>query len=756
VESIRLRVLGRAVVERDGVPVRGRCVQSHHLALLALLAASPGRTASRERLIGWLWPESDSGRARHRLSVALHAVRRGLGTGAVLTTADSVVLNPEVVWTDVGEFLDAIESGRLEDAVRVCAGPFLDGFYLKHGADFERWAEGERNHLADLCRSALERLAEEAEGKSDLVGLAEWRRRLTVLAPYDSSLAVALMQALAAKGDAAGAIAHARAYATRVEAHLGIPVNPAVPKLAAELTQSVQDRQARSPVPAGPPDRPFASAPELPTTAPRRPRRWLRPVAAASVMAAGGVWLSIGRGVAEREDVLSVVVIPFTDLGGGDAMGEALAAEIGATLAIVPNLSLRKVGSASRAATGEIRWRRIARDVRAARAVTGVVRVDGLWAEATFQLRNVATGETLWESREERRLRSTDALVEALSMAIADELRTRLARYVPHHYTDSESANDAFLKAVFEHRKMDEQHLWVALQHYRRAWEEDPKFALAHAIAGNAYMGLALRSGISPEIAWERGREHVMRAMEIDPTLPEAYSILGRLQLNWDRDFEAAEATLRRAIMLYPTHPDARTHYGFYQLYYLNDFDGAVANMRRSLEFDPLNTGRSRDVETVLYQSRRFEELAAQHRHTWSLDQDVAASLESDRVANAYREMGLYDEAIAEYQRVREATGGSVSPGLGVTYARMGRQRDARDVLRQLEEEAGPDGPSGAGVAALYATLGDTERAFQILARLVDTNPSGQFHLQTNAAFDLLRSDPRFDELLQRIGLPLD
>jgi len=751
VESIHLRVLGRAVVEREGALVTGRAVQSHHLALLALLAASPGRTASRERLIGWLWPDSESGRARHRLSVALHAIRRELGREAVLTSGDSVALNPVVVWTDVGAFLDAIEAGRLEDAVRVCSGPFLDGFYLKDGADFERWVEAERNGLAGLCRSALERLAEEAQARQDLGSLAEWRRRLTVLAPYDSSLALKLIDALAAKGDAAGAIAHARAYATRVEADLGIPVNPAVLARAEHLVESVQDRKNRSPAPVESVDPVIEPAPEPPSTAPPRSRRWREPVALAGVLAIGAIWLLAARGTAERGGVSSVVVFPFENLGDGQPIGDALAGEIRATLSIVPNLEVRDPGSSG----SGVQWRRAARSLRAGSAVTGTVLSESDHATVTVQLRDVVTGETLWESTHERGLRSADARVEALSMAVADDLRTKLTPYVPHHYTNSASAYESFLAGVYEHRKLDAEQMWVALQDYRRAWEEDPGFALAHAIAGTAYMSLSQNLGLSPEVGWERGREHVMQALEIDPTLPEGYSVLGRLQLWWDRDFEAAEATLRRAIMLYPTHPDARTWYAFYQLYYLQDFDGAIANMRLSLDVDPLNTGRSRDIETALYQSRHFEEVPAQHRHTESLDPAVARSIRNYVLANAYREMGMYGEAIAEYLAVHEVRGGPLPAGLGIAYARMGRMDDARAVLRGIEEQAGPGGPTGADAAALYDILGQTDRAFEVLDGVVQRSPP-PFHLKTNPSYDALRSDPRFDRLLERLGLPAD
>ena len=757
---IELRLLGRALVERDGSLVRGRAVQNHHLALLAFLAVAPGRTASRDRLIALLWPESETGPARHRLSVALHAIRRGLGTDAILTTGDAVVLNLAVVRTDVGAFLDAVEAGRLREAVEVCRGPFLDGFYLKDGLDFERWADRERERLAGLCRSALEQLASEAETEGRHGDAMAWRRRITTRAPYESSAALALMETMVAGGDVAAAIDHARSYITRVEAELGIPANPRVLERTEQLAQEAKKRGLVRLEPGPTDSRNAAQGTEAPPLGPAgsaRSRGGLPTLAAGVLVALSAVW-AIAASIVNpaRGGAPSVVVLPFAgvDPSPADApLGEALAENVAATLSIVPNLEVRDLPETSR--SGERDPRRVARAAGATYVVTGTVHRRGTRAEARTHLVHAATGDVRWEGTHTRELRSTEALVEALSMAVADDLRTRVAPYVPHRYTDSESAFDAFLSAVYEHRKFNEESIWVALQHYRRGWEEDPGFALAHAIAGTAYMTLSQNFGLTGQIGWEHGRQHVMRALELDPTLPEAYSVLGRLQLWWDRDFESTEATLRRAIMLYPTHPDARTWYGFYQLYYLRDFEGAVASMRRSLEVDPLNTARSRDVETALYHARRFEEVAAQRRHTESLDAGVAAAVANYRVADAYREMGRYDQAIAEYRAVHVRRGGATPVGLGVTYARMGRLAEARAVLREREARLGPQGPSGPGTAQLYANLGELDRAFDVLEQVLEKNSTLPLSFTTNPAFDPLRSDPRFDDILRRMGLPV-
>lgn len=273
---VQLSVLGAVALRRDGEIVAGRPAQRHHVAILAYLAASSGGHASREKLIGLLWPEHDSSKARHRLSVALHVLRQGLGVECLETSGDTVTLNRSAVCADVCAFVEALDEGRLQEAVRHYGGPFLDGFYLPDALEFEPWMEGERQRLEGLYRSALERLAEEAEQRGDLRAAAEWWRRLAAQDRYSSSVTMRLMRALAAIGDVAAAVRQARTYATLVEGELEVPADPEVLELAEELVKQGRAEKHTSSGPTAP-ERPesdrasAASPPQAHPTVPRSP-----------------------------------------------------------------------------------------------------------------------------------------------------------------------------------------------------------------------------------------------------------------------------------------------------------------------------------------------------------------------------------------------------------------------------------------------------------------------------------------------------
>ena len=243
---IRLRILGGAFLERDGRPETGRAARPYNLALLAYLAASPGRTASRDKVIACLWPDQNTSRARHRLSVALHVLRRELGAETIVSTGDSLTLDRDRVWVDLGAFRRAVHGGRLEEAVDLHPGPLLDGFYLSGARTFERWAEDERRSTERMYRSVLKTLVRESEEADRVRDAIRWYEELVSFEPLCARITMAFMKALARGGHVERAITRARAYATLVEAKLEIPPDPEVMALARDLVKVRQSESSES------------------------------------------------------------------------------------------------------------------------------------------------------------------------------------------------------------------------------------------------------------------------------------------------------------------------------------------------------------------------------------------------------------------------------------------------------------------------------------------------------------------------------
>lgn len=232
---ITLHLLGGATVVGEGGPLTGRAFQKRRLALLALLGAAPKGTVSRDKLMAYLWPESDTEHARHLLAVSVYELRKALGEDALISAGDDLRLNPEAVRPDLGEFQQALVCGDLERVAAVYAGPFLDGFHLGEAREFERWMTAERERLAGLYAGALERLAAERRERGNRQGEVEAWRRLAAHAPYNSRYALGLMHALIDGGDRVGAIQHACAHAARLHADYGLQPEAGILSLVARL-----------------------------------------------------------------------------------------------------------------------------------------------------------------------------------------------------------------------------------------------------------------------------------------------------------------------------------------------------------------------------------------------------------------------------------------------------------------------------------------------------------------------------------------
>src|SRR5580765_7469725 len=159
---LHLKTFGGLSVEIDGTPGTGAAQQRKTLALLALVAAAGHRGVSRDKLIVALWPETDTEHGRGLLKQACYALRRDLQTPELFLGSIELRLNPGVISSDVGSFMAALEENDPIKAVSFYAAPFLDGFYLNGGGEFERWADTERARLADKCRAALEVLSTDA------------------------------------------------------------------------------------------------------------------------------------------------------------------------------------------------------------------------------------------------------------------------------------------------------------------------------------------------------------------------------------------------------------------------------------------------------------------------------------------------------------------------------------------------------------------------------------------------------------------
>lgn len=245
--TFALRLFGGLAIESDTAAVGPAVQQRRRLGLLALLALGGERGMSRDRIQAYMWPESDTGRARHALDQLLYATRRDLGPDAILpSNAADLRLNGLLVRPDLWLFDEAVRCEQWSDAVDLYAGPLLDGIHLDLAAEFEQLLDSERRRRQHDHHRALEALARQAGAAGDPAAAVQWWRRRSLAEPTSLPVAVELMQALADAGDRAGAVQHARTYQRLVRETLEIEPDPSIERLA----QRIAAAPATSPVQA--------------------------------------------------------------------------------------------------------------------------------------------------------------------------------------------------------------------------------------------------------------------------------------------------------------------------------------------------------------------------------------------------------------------------------------------------------------------------------------------------------------------------
>jgi DNA-binding SARP family transcriptional activator/TolB-like protein len=228
---LHLSAFGGLALSQDGSPVTGSAAQRSRLALLAILAVAGDAGISRDKLLLYLWPESDTERGRHALKQAIYSLRRELGEDLIQGTS-SICLNRTAITTDVWQLEAAVAALDATGMVSAYRGPFLDGIHLKDSVEFERWSADQRGRYASLWAGAVERLAREAEAQGRWRTAVDHWRSLATVEPLSAKFAEALIRALAESGDVAGALKHYDIHAALLREDLGAEPQPAVAEVA--------------------------------------------------------------------------------------------------------------------------------------------------------------------------------------------------------------------------------------------------------------------------------------------------------------------------------------------------------------------------------------------------------------------------------------------------------------------------------------------------------------------------------------------
>ena len=760
----RLRTLGLVDLRTaDGEEMRGVLAQPKRVGLLVYLAlATPRGPQRRDRLMALFWPEQDAEHARNALNQAVFFLRRHLGADAIVArNGEEIALNADMIWCDAFAFEEAHTAGRNAEAIELYRGELLASFHVPEAAaELERWIDAERHRLATQYAAALARLATEREAAKDFGGAVVWWRRLAAQDPHNGRVTLSLMHALAAAGDRAAALDHARVHTMLLQEELGLEPDADVTAYVKRLRDPSSAIQESSPPVASP--RPTASA-LPPNDAPpsaRAPSFWRRrliPIVAVGALAVIAALTIVYRARASHPDPIidSIAVLPFENLTGdpskeymADVMTDAVITDVSRykALRVISRTSVTQYKGAKRP-VGEI-----AKDLGVDGIVEGTLTRDGRSIQVTAQLIYAPNDRHLWADRFIRDSANVLAVVGDISTAIAHEVRLLTGPGAPEprpRLTTNADAYALYLRGQSAMLSRTPRAVNDARAFFRQSLVLDSTFALGYAGLADLFI-ISGADGYMPlRFARDSARLFAARSLALDSTLSEGHTALA-YALAEQTDWDAAEREYRRAIELGPSNALARHWYAHY-LAVRGRLDSARTQINIGRQIDPVSASlrsTANAIENALGVARPSSQRAAQivlrdPLHAWT-----RASY-ADRLSQE----GKCAEARAQIDTAKDMVPNNIRMLTSVFAVewRCGDRAKARAMFEQLKRR--PDAHAkGLWIARTYNAWGQRDSAFVWLDS-IEWNGDMRFNFLVGQAWNGVRKDPRYPRILRQMGL---
>jgi TolB-like protein/Flp pilus assembly protein TadD len=398
------------------------------------------------------------------------------------------------------------------------------------------------------------------------------------------------------------------------------------------------------------------------------------------------------------------------------------------------------------------------RALNVAAVLTGKVLELGGTLLITAELVDAANGWQLWGGQYKRKTDDIFALQDDIAKDISEKLRLKLTpekqTFLARRYTENVEAYHLYLKGRFYWAKRTAEGLFKGIQYFRQAIELDPTYALAYAGLAEGYVPLTVYCHLAPSDAAPKAKAAAQRALEINPDLVEARTVLGAVKSYYEWDFARAEQILRAAVELDPNYARARQALSE-NLMMTRRFSEAEAEARRALELDPLALSLNAFMSMTHYFDRQYDTAIEYGRKTVEMDPNFFPTY--FYLGMAYQQNGQFAEAAAAFEQARKLSNNSslMVAGLGGVFAGWGRRNEARNILHELDEMGHRKYVSQVFVSAIFTALGEREEALARFERAYAERCTWLPRcLAADARFDSLRSEARFQDLVRRVGVP--
>jgi len=475
-----------------------------------------------------------------------------------------------------------------------------------------------------------------------------------------------------------------------------------------------------------------------------------------------GSWFLFNRAAGNKQ-IESIAVMPFVNESSNadtEYLSDGMTETLISSLSQLPNVSVKARSSVFRYKGKEIDPKKLASELNVQAILNGRVVQRGDQLTLSLELIDAQTENVIWSEQYNRKQSDLVSLQSEIARDVSSKLKLKLSgtdeQKLNKVYTTNPDAYQLYLKGRFYWNRLTPEDLHQSLEFYQQAIDMDPAFALAYVGISDTYMLLGIPDVmlgvVPPQESVRKARNAADKALEIDPTLAEAYA--SRAHVKWkEHDWAGADEDFKHSIELNGNYPNAHRFYAIY-LACMNKPEEGIREVRRAEELEPLSVSVKAHVAYIFYFARRYDEAVVAGKK--AVEMDAKSPVAHQRLGLAYEQIGMFPEAIAEFQK---AVDGSNRIQLAVAslahaFALAGKRAEAEKLLAELRDRSGREYVSSYLIAEIYLALGEKEAAFKSLDRAYDEQSIDLVLAKVDPRLNPLHDDPRYQEFLKKIGFP--
>ncbi len=467
-------------------------------------------------------------------------------------------------------------------------------------------------------------------------------------------------------------------------------------------------------------------------------------------------YLLVGR----QRPIDSVAILPFVNATGDpntEYLSDGISESLTNSLSQLPRLRVKSRSSAFHYKGKEVDLQRAGKELGVRALVTGRVVQRGNDLLISVELVDTQENNQIWGEQYSRKLADTLAVQAEIVKEISEKLRLRLTgeqkERLGKAQTASSEAYQLYLRGRYHWNKRTEEGFKKSIEYFNQAIAEDPGYALAYAGLADSYFSTGDYGLAAPRDAFPRSKAAAAKALELDPGLAEPHATLGYIKCLHERSLVAAEREFKRAAELNPNYAIAHLWYAICLSGSGRHAEGAV-QIRKAQQADPLSLVVQSAAGFVFYLARQYDQAAEQLLKALDLDPNFART--HQRLGFVHVQNGRFQAAIEEFQKAVALSGNAplYISALGYGYARAGNKLEAQKRIEELKELRKRRFVDPVSIACIYVGLEDNDEAFAWFDRAVEEGSLHLAVLKVDPSCDPLRSDPRFAELVRRVGIP--